>query len=101
MLIKENDLEELLQFAKADVRRIETYDELLIKDYKDDVNIMYKFLIEKMSEMATDRKQYKKVCNVIKRYKKLFGDVEAYKIVKVLQQQYLKRPAFIDELGKI
>ena len=101
MLIKENDLEELLQFAKADVRRIEIYDELLIKDYKDDVNVMYKFLIEKMSEVASDRKQYKKVCNVIKRYKKLLGDVEAYKIVKALQQQYLKRPAFIDELGKI
>ena len=101
MLIKENDLEELLQFAKDDVRRIETYDELLIKDYRDDVNVMYKLLIEKMSEMASDRKYYKKVCNVIKRYKKLFGDIEAYKVVKVLQQQYLKRPAFIDELGKI
>lgn len=101
MLIKENDLEELLQFCKDDVRRIEIYDELLIKDYRDDVNVMYKFLIEKMSEMASDRKQYKKVCNVIKRYKKLLGDIQAYKIVKELQQQYIRRPAFIDELGKI
>ena len=101
MLIKENDLEELLQFTKDDARRIEIYDELLIKDYRDDVNVMYKFLIEKVSEMASDRKQYKKVCNVIKRYKKLFGDIEAHKVVKVLQQQYLRKPAFIDELGKI
>lgn len=48
MLINENDLEELLQFAKDDVRRIEIYDELLIKDYRDDVNDMYKFLIGKI-----------------------------------------------------
>lgn len=101
MLIEENDLEELLEFTKADVRRIEIYDELLIKDYRNDVNIMYQFLIEKMAEVASDRKQYKKVCKIIKRYKTLFGDIEAYKIVKALQKQYLKRPAFIDELGKV
>lgn len=101
MLINENDLEELLQFAKDDVRRIEIYDELLIKDYRDDVNDMYKFLIGKISESASDRKQYKKVCKVIKRYKNLFGDNDTYKIIKELKELYIKRPAFIDELGKI
>ncbi|MBS5938648.1 hypothetical protein [Clostridium sp.] len=101
MLIKENDLAELLQFCKEDVRRIEIYDELLIKDYRDDVNVMYKFLIEKMSEMASNRKEYKKVCKVIKRYINLLGEIDAYKIVKELKKKYQKRPAFIDELGKI
>lgn len=101
MLINENDLEELLQFAKDDVRRIEIYDELLIKDYRDDVNDMYKFLIGKISESASDRKQYKKVCKVIKRYKNLFGDFDTYEIIKELKKLYIKRPAFIDELGKI
>lgn len=101
MLIKENDLEELLELTKADARRIEEYDELLIKDYREDVNIIYKFLITEISEIASDRKQYKKVCKVIKKYKKLFGDIEAYKVVKKLQGKYVKRPAFIDELGKV
>lgn len=101
MLVEENDLAELVQYCKDDVRRIEMYDELLVKDYKEDVNIMYKFLIEKISDIANDRKQYKKVCKVIKRYKKLLGDIEAYKVVEELQKKYQKRPAFIDELGKI
>lgn len=62
---------------------------------------MYKFLIEKISDIANDRKQYKKVCKVIKRYKKLLVDIETYKVVKELQKKYQKRPAFVDELGKI
>lgn len=101
MLIEENDLEELLQYCEADVRRIEIYDELLIKEYRDDVNVMYKFLIEKTSDMASNRSQYKNVCKVIKKYKKLIGHIEAYKVVKELQKKYIKRPAFIDELGKV
>lgn len=100
MLIEENDLEELLQFVREDVRRIEIYDELLLKDYREHVNIIYKFLIEGTADMASNRGAYRKVCRIIKRYKILFGDIEAYKIIKSLQQKYIKRPAFIDELGK-
>lgn len=101
MLIEEKDLEELLEFCRDDVRRIELYDELLVKDYKEEVNSMYKLLIERISERANDRKQYKSVCKVIKKYKKLAGDIETYKIVSELKNEYKRKPAFIDELGKV
>ena len=101
ILIKENDLEELLEFIRADVRRIGEYDELLIKDYKDDVDEIYCFYINEISKLASNRKEYKKVCKIIKRYKELFDDIKTYKIVRELQVQHKKRPAFIDELEKI
>ena len=101
ILIKENDLEELLEFVRDDVRRIGDYDELLIKDYKDDVDEIYSFYINEMSKLASNRREYKKVCRIIKRYKELFGDLKTYNIVRQLQVQHKKRPAFIDELEKI
>ena len=101
ILIKENDLEELLEFIRADVRRIGEYDELLINDYKDDVDEIYCFYINEISKLASNRKEYKKVCKIIKRYRELFGDIKTYKIVRELQVQHKKRPAFIDELEKI
>ena len=101
ILIKENDLEELLEFIRADVRRIGEYDELLINDYKDDVDEIYCFYINEISKLASNRREYKKVCKIIKRYRELFGDIKTYKIVRELQVQHKKRPAFIDELEKI
>ena len=71
------------------------------KYYKEDVEYIYRVYIERISDMASDRKKYKSVCKVIKGYKQLFGDIGTVKIVGELKAKYIKRPAFIDELSKI
>jgi len=71
------------------------------KYYKEDVEYIYRVYIERISDIASDRKKYKSVCKVIKNYKKLFGDIGTVKIVRELKAKYMKRPAFIDELSKI
>lgn len=101
MLIKENDLEALLEVCKKDIRYIEDFAEILMEDYKEDVEYIYRVYIERISDIASDRKKYKSVCKVIKNYKKLFGDIGTVKIVRELKAKYIKRPAFIDELSKI
>ena len=101
MLIKENDLEALLEVCKKDIRYIEDFAEILMEDYKEDVEYIYRVYIERISDIASDRKKYKSVCKVIKNYKKLFGDIGTVKIVRELKAKYMKRPAFIDELSKI
>ncbi len=44
MLIKENDLEELLSFVANDVSYIEQYAQILINEYKDEVNEIYIYI---------------------------------------------------------
>ncbi|NKF05794.1 hypothetical protein J1C67_18400 [Clostridium gasigenes] len=44
MLIKENDLAELLSFVANDVSYIEQYDQIIINEYKDEVNEIYIYI---------------------------------------------------------
>jgi hypothetical protein len=45
--------------------------------------------------------QYKRVCKIIKRYKKIAGREKTKEIINVLGAIYRRRPAFLDEMGKI
>ncbi|MBU3107418.1 hypothetical protein [Clostridium gasigenes] len=101
MLIKENDLAELLSFVANDVSYIEQYAQILINEYKEEVNEIYKLYIESMAYGANDRKKYKKVCKVIIRYRELYAEISTIKIIENLRRKYNKKPAFIDELGRI
>jgi hypothetical protein len=47
------------------------------------------------------RKQYKRVCTILKRYKKISGHGSQSEIIHQLAEQYNKQPAFLDELAKI
>jgi hypothetical protein len=53
------------------------------------------------AKKASNRGDYKKVCSYIKAYKKAFGVIHSHKLVGELKQKYPRRPAFLDELGKI
>ncbi|MBB6623196.1 hypothetical protein [Clostridium gasigenes] len=44
MLIKENDLAELLSFVANYVSYIEQYDQIIINEYKDEVNEIYIYI---------------------------------------------------------
>lgn len=101
ILIKENDLDELLKYVKLDIRRIEHYDNILINDYRDKVDEIYISLINNTSKISSNRSQYRNVCRIIKKYKKLFNYDNVDAIINNLKATYKKRPAFIDELNKI
>ncbi|MDZ5473296.1 hypothetical protein SM124_16380 [Bacillus sp. 31A1R] len=97
----ENDLEELLEFVKNNPRLVEVYAEKLVKLYEDEVINIYKRFIETVASHASNRRDYQGVCQKIKKFKKIAGKTKQVDLVKELMGLYVKRPAFMDELGKV
>ncbi|MEH7246845.1 hypothetical protein V7114_08710 [Neobacillus niacini] len=101
LIEEENDLEEILAFVRDNPRYIENYAEKLVKPFKEDVIEIYKGLIHSAASTSSNRRDYQGVCQIIKRYKKIAGKQKQEEVINELNGLYKKRPAFIDELGKI
>ncbi|WP_298470498.1 hypothetical protein [uncultured Psychrobacillus sp.] len=101
IILEENDLEELLHYVKGNLIYLENYADQLAQKYPEDVIEMYQNYIHSSAKSATDRKRYKGVCRIIKKYKKYAGEEKQTDLIQQLSTEYAKRPAFIDELGKL
>ena len=87
LIEEENDLEEILKFVKDNPIYIEDYAEKLVKPFEEDTIEIYTNFIKSTASTSSNRRDYQGVCHKLTRYE-----------FKVL---YRRRPAFIDELGKI
>src|SRR5690606_21919945 len=101
LIEEENDLEEMMEVVKLNPRRIEEYADKLLNTYKDDVIDIYKKYILGTASSASNRKEYQRVCSKIKKYKKIAGNERKEELRNELKLLYGRKPAFIDELGKI
>lgn len=101
LIEEENDLDELLDFVRENPRYIEDYAEKLGKHFKEEVIEVYKRYIKSTASTSSNRRDYQGVCHKIKRYKKIAGKPNQVELINELMSLYKKRPAFIDELGKI
>jgi uncharacterized Zn finger protein len=98
---EEHDLEEILDFVRANPAYIEVYDKKLVKHFKEEIIEIYQKYIHSVARQSSNRKDYKGVCQKITRYKKLSGKPKQQELISELMVLYKKRPAFIDELGKL
>ncbi|NHM31686.1 SWIM zinc finger family protein [Neobacillus terrae] len=101
LIEEENDLDEIMEFVRRNPERIETYAEMLLDQRKEEVIEIYKDNVKSSAKSSSNRKEYKVVCRKIKEYKKIAGKQNQTDLINELRTMYLKRPAFIDELGKI
>lgn len=101
ILKEENLAEKLLDYCQKHLSSIIELYPYLIKKYKDEANKLFVQYIELEAERSRDRKQYQKVCSIIKQYKKVSSSLDAQMLINRLKQTYVRRPAFIDELSKI
>ena len=101
LIVQEKDLDAIMDFVKETPGYIETYAEILVNKFKDEVIDIYSEFIKKQASCVSDRKAYQGVCGIIKRYKKIAGEENAEKIINEFKILYKKRPAFIDELSKV
>lgn len=101
ILIEENMKAKLLEYCKSHISSIRNLYPHLVDDYFAEVNQMFVEFIERNAGQARDRKAYKHVCSLIKIYKQACGDSPAYTLIDQLKQKYKRRPAFVDELGKL
>lgn len=101
LIEKENDLEEMLKLVQENPGYIENYAEKLVNYFKEDVINIYKEYIISAARTSSNRRDYQGVCSKIARYKKIAGKPKQEELISELKGLYRKRPAFIDELGKI
>lgn len=101
ILLQENLTAELLRYCQDNVLTITEYYPYLIKDYLKEVNDLFIQYIMESADEATDRKKYRKVCALIKTYKKACGTIHSHQLITELRERHKRRPAFLEELERI
>ena len=101
ILYEEDDTDELLEYVKNNPSTIENHAEKLMNKFSDEVIDIYKQYIAFESDHASNRSNYRNVCTIIKRFKKIAGADNTKTIINGLAAKYMRRPAFLDELNKI
>jgi hypothetical protein len=101
ILVHENMKPELLEYCRQRLDAVVEYYPHLLPDYADEVDEIFTELIVKTAAQADSRSNYKAVCTLIKKYAAACGKDGAAELIREFKAQYVKRPAFIDELGKV
>lgn len=101
ILKEENLTAQILKYCNNHVSTITDLYPYLIKDYLDEVITLFIKYIEQSSEEASERRGYRNVCRMIKTFKNACGTIHAHKLIGDLIEKYKRRPAFVEELGKI
>jgi uncharacterized Zn finger protein len=101
ILVEENEKERLLRYCQTHIEEIDYFFPYLIKEYSTEVKEIFINLIYKMMETASGRKQYQKVCEIIKLFKKAFGKERSTDLVIELKKTNPRRRALLEELDQI
>lgn len=101
IILEENDLDEIMGYVRENPTSIDSYAEILMDKFKDEVIEIYIKYIKFEASRATNRNHYKNVCGIIKKYKKIAGKQSQIPIINELIALYRKKPAFLDELSRI
>ncbi|MCC3374513.1 SWIM zinc finger domain-containing protein [Cohnella sp. REN36] len=100
VLIEEKETGRLLEYVERHPAYIVDYYKHLIGPYTGEVYHLFARHIERSAQNASNRKQYWKVCQIIRELQKAGGTQTAQVIVKELRLRYANRPAMLDELNK-
>jgi hypothetical protein len=90
-----------MDYVRENLTSIDSYAEILMDKFKDEVIEIYKKYIKFEASRASNRSHYKNVCAIIKKYKRIAGKQSQTPIINELIALYRKKPAFLDELSKI
>jgi uncharacterized Zn finger protein len=101
ILIEENQMELLLDYCSIHSYKFFELYPYLIKDYPNEVSRLFTVFIKNEVKYVSNRSGYRKVCGLLKVYKKACGIEKVNYLTKELKETYKKRPAFIDELNKV
>ena len=97
----ENDVDAILEYVREHPSLIERYLIFLMASHKEEVIRLFENHVKMIAEAAFNRKQYKEVCQVLKRFRKTAGREAQITLAEELKKTYNNRPAFLDELGKL
>ena len=75
---------------------------VLIKEYKEQILQKYKEEVNSMASFTSDRKRYQQLVAILRRMNKIKGGIEIVDdIVKEWRIKYKNRPAMMDELSRL
>lgn len=97
----ENDVDAILEYVREHPSSVERYLSYLIESHKDEAIRLFEYHVRVTAENSFNRMQYKEVCQVLKRFRKVTGREAQINLAKELEQTYKNRPAFLDELSKL
>jgi hypothetical protein len=101
LISDKNDNEEIMAYVRVNPTVIEEYAARLSVDYQEEVEQIYSKHIYHAAGVSSNRKEYQRVCAMLKSYKKIVGKISQQEIILQLKAQYNRRPAFLDELAKL
>lgn len=101
ILKTENMKDRILDYCRQHLSSIIDLYPFLIDDYPDEVEKMFGAFIEQSAAEGSNRKAYRKTAKLIKIFKKVCGSEPSDALINDLMTVYNRRPAMLDELGKI
>lgn len=101
LIEEEEDIDAIMEYVKEHPENIESYADMLIGKFPEDVTELYTHYIKAEAQMASNRKAYQSVCRKLKNYSNTIGREKTNALKDELRVLYKRRPAFIDELGKV
>lgn len=97
----ENDVDAILEYVREHTSSVQRYLQYLMDSHGEEAIQLFSRHVKEQAEYACNRKQYKEVCQALKRFRKVAGQEAQMKLAEELKQTYKNRPAFLDELGKL
>lgn len=101
LITEENDIEAIVEYVTEHPDMVENYITYLQDTHMDLVIRLIENNIRKEASFASNRSHYRHVCAAIRRFKKIAGDEAGSALVQDFVSTYRRKPAFLDELGKI
>lgn len=101
ILIAENEKKRLLDDVLENPYDLFYYSKFLVKDYPEQVYELCDKVIRDNCAQARDRRGYKKVTKQILQLIEWNGNDKAKELIIELKQAYPRRPALLNELGKV
>jgi len=101
ILIEEGEKQKLLEYVKGRPSAVENFYKQLIPEFKEEVYTLFMQYIEQTAIRASNRKDYQRVCAIIRNLKKAGGKEQTLEIKQKLFNIYANRPAFRDELSRV
>lgn len=101
ILARENEVDLLMEQVRCYRDEVFHYGALLAPQYGKEVYSLCAGVIREVSKRPRDRKDYKRVCELLRALADFGGAAEAKTLIGELRQAYPRRPALWDELEKV
>ncbi|MDY0289192.1 MAG: hypothetical protein RBR15_10245 [Sphaerochaeta sp.] len=101
VLKAEGKLERLLTYIKRQPYLVQTYQDVLLPHYREEVFALYRTIILAKGETVANRNEYQALASLLEEFALIGGEAVAKACVQELAPKYKNRPAMKDEIRKV